>query len=247
MAGESLATSGQQSNTDGSSSQGAEEGAPAGEEQTSPEQTGEGGQGGEQPTASEGQQAPEHGGEAGAEASGESAEGQGEKAGEENGEQGPPEQYDFSGVMPEGMEADQEVLKEAEPVFKELGLTNEQAGKLAAIQAKHIQQVQQQAEESHQQQVEQWKQDVQNDPEIGGDALDENLATAKKALDAFASDGFKQMLDESGFGNHPDVVKTFHAIGQKIGEDNFVAGDSPSAPEKSREERLYGGTTPTKK
>jgi hypothetical protein len=121
-----------------------------------------------------------------------------------------------------------------------------------AIHAQHLQQQQQAAQEAHQQQIQQWQEDVRKDPEIGGDALGENLATAKKVLDAFdttddeGNGQLAQLLDQSGLGNHPAVVKTFHAIGQKLSEDNFVTGGAPQG-EQSREERLYGKTTPTGK
>jgi hypothetical protein len=189
-----------------------------------------GGAGGQTPPAEGGQG---QGGDQGAEAPEDAGEGQGGEA----GEQGPPEQYEFQ--APEGMELDQDALAQVEPVFRELGLNNEQAQKVLDAHMNHMASFQQQQEQQRQQQVEQWANEVRQDPDIGGDKLDENLATARKALDTFASEGFQKLLDQTGLGNHPDVVKTFHAIGQKVSEDNLVTGDSPGNEPPNPANLLY--------
>lgn len=77
----------------------------------------------------------------------------------------------------------------------------------------------------------QWREQVIADQEIGGDKLNESLATAKKALTQFGGDEMLQLLEESGFGDHPAVIRTFNKIGKAISEDSFVAaGQRASAP-----------------
>lgn len=77
----------------------------------------------------------------------------------------------------------------------------------------------------------QWREQVTADSEIGGDKLNESLATAKKALTQFGGDEMLQLLEETGFGDHPAVIRTFNKIGKAISEDSFVAaGQRASAP-----------------
>jgi hypothetical protein len=81
-------------------------------------------------------------------------------------------------------------------------------------------------------QVQAWGDEVKADKEIGGDKLAENLAVAKKAVDAFGGDEIRSLLDSTGMGNHPAVVRMMVKIGKAISEDGFVKG-APKSPAKS--------------
>jgi hypothetical protein len=58
-----------------------------------------------------------------------------------------------------------------------------------------------------------WIDETKADKEIGGDKLDATLATAKRALDAYGSPQFIEMLNQSGLGNHPEVVRFCAKVG----------------------------------
>jgi hypothetical protein len=77
--------------------------------------------------------------------------------------------------------------------------------------------------------VESWGEAVKTDQEIGGAKLDENLAVARRAVDAFGSPALKELLNTTGLGNHPEVVKAFYKAGKAISEDGFVRGQ-PKGP-----------------
>lgn len=158
------------------------------------------------------------------------------------GEDGPPEKYEFT--APEGYEGelDQDALSELEPVARELGLTNEQANKLVAVQAKHLQAQQARQQEQLTSTMEGWVNDLKNDAEFGGANFDKNAKVAQKALEAFGSPELKQLLNESGLGSHPELVKAFHKIGLKISEDTMERGTG-GVGARPIEERLYGNTT----
>ena len=64
-----------------------------------------------------------------------------------------------------------------------------------------------------------WAAAVNADPEIG---TPEAQAAAKKAADAFCSPQLKELLNTSGMGNHPEMVRMFHSISKKISEDGFI-------------------------
>lgn len=89
----------------------------------------------------------------------------------------------------------------------------------------------------------QWEADVKADPDLGGAHLTSTLATTKAVMDRFAPEGskFRAMLNETGFGNHPEVVRFIRAIGQAMREDTLVVrGSGGGRPDqKSPEEKLY--------
>lgn len=134
-----------------------------------------------------------------------------------------PEAYDLK--MPEGVELDTAAADEFSAIAKELKLNQEQAQKVADIGAKMAQR----QAEAHVKLVESWVEQVKTDKEIGGDKLTENLAVARKALDSFGTPALRDVLNATGFGNHPEVIKAFYKIGKAISEDGFVKGTPPGA------------------
>jgi hypothetical protein len=129
-----------------------------------------------------------------------------------------PEAYDLK--MPDGVELDQAATTEFTAIAKELKLDQAAAQKLADIGAKMAQRQAQ----AHAQLVETWTEQVKTDKEIGGDKLAENLGVARKAIDTFGSPELKALLNSSGLGNHPEVVKLAFKVGKAISEDRFVSG-----------------------
>lgn len=143
-----------------------------------------------------------------------------------------PESYDLK--MPEGVELDKAAADEFSTIAKELKLDQSAAQKLADVGAKMVQR----QAEAHAQLVESWAEQVKTDPEIGGDKLAENLGVARKALDTFGSPELKDMLNSTGLGNHPAVVKFFHKVGKSISSDGFVTG-TPKGGETDPAKKLF--------
>lgn len=194
--------------------------------------------------------------------------GEGDGKGSDDGEgkadgqaEGAPETYDLKITVPgddgkdEEIPIDAELLAKATPVLKELNLTNEQASKVASL-VPEIQQriVQQQADDFTALKAD-WAKEVQADKEIGGAKWKETEAFAAKALDTFGApsvkdkDGnetnpFRKLLNESGFGNHPDMIRMFRNIGEKLGEGDFVRGDGVKAEKKDRVRIMYENDPP---
>lgn len=151
--------------------------------------------------------------------------------------EGAPEEYaDFT--SPEGMDLDTEVLGDLKSIAKELNLPQAQAQKIVDLGVR----LQQKQAESWTAQIEKWVGEVKSDKEIGGDKLPENLSIAKKAIDSFGNPQIKALLDSSGLGNNPDVIKMFVNIGKAISEDGFVSGNKNAGTKQSLENRLYGNS-----
>jgi len=232
MAEESTILTGQGNTGTG---EGAGEGEGAGNAAGNQGEGQEQGQGGQ--AAGEGQGAAAGEGEGGGEGSGEGeGQGEGQGEGEGEGEQGAPETYeDFT--LPEGMELDPESSEQFKATAKEMNLTQEQAQKLVDLQG----QVMAKQQEQLAQTVEQWKEDVKNDPEIGGPNMEKSVQEAQKALAAYGTDGLKDMLNQSGLGNHPEVVKFFAKVGRTLKEDTAEDGAAGKGNEdKTLAEALYG-------
>lgn len=144
-----------------------------------------------------------------------------------------PESYDLK--MPEGVELDKAAADEFTAIAKELKLDQATAQKLADVAAK---QAQRQAE-GHAKLVESWVEQVKTDKDIGGDKLNENLAVARKALESFGTPELKDVLNSTGFGNHPEVIRAFYKIGKAISEDRFVAGSPKSGAANDPAKKLF--------
>ena len=86
-----------------------------------------------------------------------------------------------------------------------------------------------------QQQIEQWAEQVKADKDLGTDA---SIGAAQKAMDKFGSPELKQYLNETGLGNHPELVRIFANIGKAMSEDGLVTGNSGGA--KSAADVLFG-------
>ena len=155
--------------------------------------------------------------------------------------QGAPETYaEFK--APEGVSMDKAALEKFVPIAKELNLTQEQAQKVVDLYAGGIlPAVHQQLAEAHVQQVEQWLEAARTDKEIGGAQFDASVSIAKKALDSFGTPELKAALDDSGLGNHPEVIRLLANIGKRISEDGLASLQSGGGGAKrSPAEVLYG-------
>jgi len=163
----------------------------------------------------------------------------GESDGDQAKPQGAPEKYEFA--LPDGVQMDDAGLVAFSEVAKDLDLSQEAAQKMldkmapamAARQAEAIEQVRSE-----------WAEGSRGDKEFGGDKLNENLATAKKALDTFGTPELRTLLNETGLGNHPEIIRAFFRAGKAISEDRFVAA-SNGGPAGSRDyaKSLYPNQT----
>lgn len=135
-----------------------------------------------------------------------------------------PETYEFE--MPEGVELDATAAEQFTAIAKDLKLTQEQAQKLAEVAAG----IQQRGKEAHANAVVTWTEATKADKEVGGEKLQENLAVARKALDRFGTPELRDVLNASGFGNHPEFVRAFYRAGKLLSEDTVHQGRAPGAP-----------------
>ena len=143
--------------------------------------------------------------------------------------QGAPESYTFT--APDGLALDSGVTDAFAGVAKELGLSQDAAQKLVATMAPVM--AQRQAEGLQAQRTE-WREQAVADKDFGGDKLADNLAAARRARDAFASPELTQLLEQTGLGDHPEVIRLFVKTGKAMSEDGFVTGRAGGATRDAR-------------
>lgn len=175
-----------------------------------------------------------------------------------------PESYELSITVKDAdgkdqkVEVDPALLTEATPIFKNLKLTNEQANEVAALVPKVQERVIQQQNDEFVKTKADWAKETQNDPEIGGKNWKETQALSAKALDHFAGgaeknedgtfkSGFRQLLEDTGLTNHPDMARLLRSVGKGLAEDGEFARGDAKIEKKAREEVMYPDDVPTKK
>ena len=150
--------------------------------------------------------------------------------------EGAPEKYEFKAE--EGQAFDDQVIGAFSEVAKELNLSQEAAQKVLDKMAPVI--ASRQAEQVSAAQAA-WTESAKTDKEYGGDKLQENLAVAKQALDAFGTPELRTLLNDSGLGNHPEVIRMFYRAGKAISQDRFVTGGG-GATSQADARKLYAAS-----
>lgn len=158
----------------------------------------------------------------------------GKTEGEADKPAGAPEKYEFT--APEGRQFDSSVIEQFSEVAKELNLPQDAAQKMLdkvapVIAARQMEQME--AARTA------WADASKSDKEFGGDQLAENLAVAKKALDAYGTPELRTLLNESGLGNHPELIRLMVKAGKGLKEEKVVLGGSQVADPKSTAKVLY--------
>lgn len=135
-----------------------------------------------------------------------------------------PEDGKYNLTMPEGVEVDQEMLDALGPEFKELGLTNKAAQKLAdrfiAVQAKRAEA----QAKSWGERVSAWADEAKADKDIGGANWDATVTAARRAVDVYGTPQLREYLNVTGGGNHPEVIRFMAKVGATVTEDSPADG-----------------------
>lgn len=145
----------------------------------------------------------------------------------EDEDEGPPEAYDFK--APEGVALDQAAVEAFSPIAKDLKLSQAQAQRLVDVYAG----LQAQQAEAQAAQVKAWAKAVTTDKEIGGSKWAENRAVIARARDQFATPELVQLMEQTGLGSHPEVIKLFVKVGKAISDDGHVIGGNPGPDPRS--------------
>lgn len=161
--------------------------------------------------------------------------------GEDDAEPKVPEKYELT--MPEGWTLDEEGLAELTPIMQKLKATNEQVQAVADIYVKRLAAAREAQLEEDRRQLDAWKKEILEDPEVGGKDLKENLAAVSRVLAKYAGPEFVEFLDRSNLGNYPPFIKAMVKMAKDLSDDRFIPGGrggSGGDPVKEAAELIYG-------
>ena len=144
-----------------------------------------------------------------------------------------PEKYDLK--APEGYEIDPKMVEEFTPIAKELGLTNEQAQKLADVWNKHSIESAEAPYKAYEEFRTKGREEIVKDPALGDgkDNLKPEVRTnISKVYDAIGDakliEAFKADMDLTGSGDRPSFVRVMNAVGKLLSEGTLVKGSGAS-------------------
>ena len=72
-----------------------------------------------------------------------------------------------------------------------------------------------------------------------GTHYDSKIDMAQRAFAQFATPEFSKIMDETGIGNHPELLKAFSKVGEAMGDDKLVVGTGRAvgmSPQQAKEE-----------
>ncbi len=150
---------------------------------------------------------------------------------------GAPEAYtDFT--APEGYTLDKATIEAAAPIFKELGLSQEQGQKLVDFHTQQMIAAAKAPAATYEATRNDWQAKVRADPELakavngdktGLEAVKLDIGRALNAMgDPALAGEFKAAMDLTGAGDHPAFVKTLWKLASFITEGKHVSGSGPS-------------------
>lgn len=154
-----------------------------------------------------------------------------ESEGEGAATQSEAEPGEWSLTAPEGMEAYQEEFTTFATSMSQWLKDNPNAtaqdalAEAAKMQAQKVADATKGAQTAFENQVSEWETLARKDKDFGGEKFDENVAIAVKGLEKVGSPELKALLNQTGLGSHPEVIRAFHKIG-KLMTDSGILGEA---------------------
>lgn len=170
--------------------------------------------------------------EAGQQAQGEKKEGDAQKTAEKA-----PEKYE-SFKMPEGMDINADLLGKFNELAKGYNLTQEKAQGLVDMAGQLVADVQKKQAEQWDKIRDEWVKEIKEDKEFGGAKFNETLERANRTVRTFFSPTFIKFIQETGYGDNPELIKGLAKIDRQLSEDKMVDGQ-PSGTQEVGAKTLY--------
>lgn len=131
-------------------------------------------------------------------------------------------------------------LKEIEAFAKENKLSKDAAMEIVNRQNEAIAEFIEKHESDLDAQIDNWRLEVESDSVLGGENFERTKSSARKAVERFGDEGFIEILNTTGYGNNPSVVRFLANIGELLSEDSLVAPGKQQQSEKPLYEYFYG-------
>ena len=155
-----------------------------------------------------------------------------------------PEAYaDYT--VPDGYTLDPEIKTKADAIFRGLNLTQPQAQSLVDFFRETTQAQSQAPYEAYRTMTDGWKQSSMDHPDLkgkltaGGPVLTA-IGRALSSLEPALATDFRSIMDLTGVGNHPAMIRVLNHFATRLNEGSHVAGNGPSTHGQS----ASGATAP---
>jgi hypothetical protein len=156
----------------------------------------------------------------------------------DDGKDGVPKEYEAF-ALPEGVEMDTDMAEKISPLFKELGMTQDNAQRLVDFYADGVARVHNASIQAWADQQAEWQQASENDPEYGKGKYDASLVIAKSAVRELGGTALMKAIEETQMGSHPEVIRAFWKIGLAMKEDGVEIGKAAGGRELTAAERIF--------
>lgn len=146
-----------------------------------------------------------------------------------------PETYvDFK--LPDGFTFDGEIKTTATAMFKDWGLSQEEAQSGIDFFTKQMQAAQEAPANFYLETRKGWQEEAKTSADLGP-KFNEVKSTIGKAIAMLPTDvgtAFKEAMDVTGAGDHPAFIRAFYQLAQKVTEGRPVNGNGPSPNGQSK-------------
>jgi len=133
---------------------------------------------------------------------------------------------DFS--FPENIEINNDLMEKFKGLAQDSSLSQEKAQALLDLSIENGQKVLADQQAEFMKVRQDWQKSIKEDPDFGGKNFSETIVRAKRVLNNYGSPELKEMLDTSGLGDNPEVIKMFVKIDKVLGDDTSVTGQAGS-------------------
>lgn len=147
-------------------------------------------------------------------------------------------------TLPEGSLLPASEVETVAAYAKGRGLSNEAAQEVLAQRHDAVKAFHASAMQKFSERATQWVNEAKADKSLAGEQgqeLDANTGLAKRALNHFFGKELDAVLNETGYGNHPAVLRGFLKIAKAMGEDTLAQGVHGGGQPKDAAAVLYGG------
>lgn len=149
-----------------------------------------------------------------------------------------PDKYELK--VPDGVTMDAPAVERIAAFAKAQGLSQTQAQAMLEREAQVVASVQEANQTLLETKQKEWLETAKTDKEIGGDQFPKNSELSKRVVARYGSEALKTSLNDSGLGDHPELIRMLVRIGKAMTEDQLVLpGSGTNKVEKSAAETLY--------
>lgn len=147
-------------------------------------------------------------------------------------------------TVPEGITLIPEFVDEFKALAKESKLDQATAQKFMDLGAKSQLKMVEGFHAMHEQRKADWLKAAEADEELAADMKLGDQSAALRAFNTIAGDvpGAKAMVDELGIGNHPEFIRIFFRLSQRMREGDFDTNGRTGGATKSKADIMYGGS-----